>query len=151
MVRLSPSQFSLLCWYARRKQKGDHPLSCPKEGVPNMAYAQDYLKEVKTIRGKAGDIDRTEKALRKGMDQAFFEQKLSRLNASLLNALGPQANPYLVRGQGKRGKSYEIGLCKESIRFGEIPEPSKKSDFPERNEPEAGGLPKSRSITLYER
>ena len=151
-IRLPPSELAVLCWFARRKQRGEPPLFSPKKGIQKVNYAQDYLKELKTIRGILGDIDRTEQALKKGMDQGFFDQKLSRLNAALVEALGSQADPYLIRGLGKRGKSYEIRLRKETIRFGDLPEPSKKeAAYQEKMEPEARESRKNRSLNPPER
>lgn len=128
-VKLSPTEMAFLCWFARRKKNGAAPLSCPKDGFPNGDYARAFLLELKSILGVMGDTERTEKALKNGMDQDFFEQKRSRLNGKLLKALGAMADPYLIRGRGSRGKSYEIGLQGAGIRFGAVlPPHMKESD-----------------------
>lgn len=119
-IKLSPSELAFLSWFALRKKNGESSLSCPKDGLPREDYAKAFLKELKKVLGEMGDTDRTERALRKGMDQDFFEQKRSRLNGKLEKVLGSMASPYLVKGNGNRGKSYEIGVKGEYIFFGEL-------------------------------
>jgi len=119
-INLSPTEFAFFSWFARRKMNGEEPLSCPKDGLPNKVYAKDFLQELQKVLGVMGDSDRTERALRKGMDQNFFEQKRSRLNKKIEMVLGTLATPFLVRGKGARGKSYEVGLKRESISFGPL-------------------------------
>lgn len=119
-IKLSPSEFAFLSWFARRKKNGESSLPCPKDGLPREDYANAFLTELKFVLGEMGDMDRTERALRKGMDQDFFEQKRSRLNGKLEKLLGIMATPYFVKGKGSRGKSYEVGVRGECIFFGEI-------------------------------
>ena len=117
IVVLPPSELAFWSWFARRKKMGKGPISCPKDLVPNPEYAREFLAELQLIRGEMGSIDRTKKALKKGMDQDFFEQKRSRLNHKLLTLLHHHADPYLIRGRGTRGKKYELGLRGEFISF----------------------------------
>ena len=117
VVVLPPSELAFWSWFARRKKMGKGPISCPKDLVPNPEYAQEFFAELRLIRGEMGGIERTQKALKKGMDQDFFEQKRSRLNHKLMTILRHHADPYLIRGRGTRGKKYELGLRGEFISF----------------------------------
>ncbi len=117
IVSLPPSELAFLSWFARRKKMGQAPISCPKDLLPNPDYAREFLAELQLIRGELGGIERTQKALKKGMDQDFFEQKRSRLNHKLMTLLRHHADPYLIRGRGTRGKKYELGLRGEFISF----------------------------------
>ena len=121
VLMLPPTELAFLAWFARRKKTNKEPLSCPKELVPNMQYAREYLEELQRVRGKMGGLERTEKTLKKGMDQDFFEQKRSRLNHQIMKLLKHHAAPYLIKGSGKRWKKYELGIRPEGIVFAPSP------------------------------
>lgn len=120
MIRLPPAQLAFLSWFARRAVEGKPALNCPKEGVPEPDYAQAFLAEHQAIIGAMGDNDATRKRLAKGMDKEFFEQTNAKLKRELVRALGHQAHPYLIEGQGSPRRRYAVGLPPDAIRYDPI-------------------------------
>ena len=117
IVRLPPVQLAFLSWFARRALAGDSALNCPKDGVPETDYAKAFLSEHQSIIGAMGDNDATRKRLSEGMDKEFFEQTNAKLKALLVQALGHQAHPYLVEGQGSPRRRYALGLQATAICY----------------------------------
>jgi len=121
-VALSPADLALLAWHARRRMANESPLACPNDGVPEPAYATAFLAEYHCILGPLGDDERTNKALRHGMDKGYFLQRRARLNGHLETTLGPAAAPYLVAALGRRPDTrYGLTLEPAAIRFA-VPE-----------------------------
>ena len=121
VVRLPPAQLAFLSWFACRALAGDSALHCPKEGVPEPDYARAFLLEHQAIIGPMGENDATCMRLRNGMDKEFFEQTNAKLKAQLVRALGHQAHPYLVEGQGSPRRRYALGLQAAAIHYQPIP------------------------------
>ncbi len=127
-VRLPPAEYALYLWFAWRRMEGKPPLACPSDGVPEEDHARDFLVAYRALRGALADTERTEGALRGGMDKAYFLQRRSRLNRRLTQALGPAADPYLLQALGHRPDTrYGLILDPAAIRFetpGDTPIPT---------------------------
>ncbi|WP_020562244.1 CRISPR-associated ring nuclease Csm6 [Methylosarcina fibrata] len=117
-IKLSPADLAFYLWLLqRRTDSGDAP-QCPSDGAPEAVYGAEYLRHYRRINGKLGGADRTEAALRDGMTKAFFEQRKSRINKVLGQALQQAASAYLIQAIGKRPRTrYRIGLKKEQIQY----------------------------------
>lgn len=111
-VKIHPADLAFALWFARRARLGQPGLRRPADGVPEADYARDYLAEYDRLRGRNARIDQR---YRDGMTQGDFDERRSRLNKSLRQALGRAgAAPYLIEGDG-RPKRYKLGLPPDAI------------------------------------
>jgi len=60
----------------------------PYEVAPDRGYAETFLAVYQRVVGPMRDIDKTDEALRCGMEAGFFMEKVSRINRLLNDALG---------------------------------------------------------------
>lgn len=116
-VALPPAELAFLAWFARRSKQGLAALARPSDGVPEPAYAREYLTEYQRIVGTMGMHDRVRNRLAQGMSRADFDERKSRLKTLLQNALGAAAQPYLVQGTGRRPQRFCLPLPPEAIHF----------------------------------
>lgn len=108
--RLPPAEMAMLAVFVRRALAGELAVPAPHKDVADQEWAQRYLTELRIIVGLFGDIDATERALRDGMDGAYFSSRLSKLRRALKAELGVAARPYLIDdGMGKPHK-YRLAL-----------------------------------------
>jgi CRISPR-associated protein (TIGR02584 family) len=115
-INFPPAELAFYLWMARRAREGRPPLSCPPEGAPMGAYAEEFLREYHTVVGEMGDDDRVTQGLRAGMDKNYFERRKSRVNRVLREKLGMAAPTYQIRGFGSRPRTgYGLGLGKQQI------------------------------------
>ncbi|MEF8712430.1 MAG: CRISPR-associated ring nuclease Csm6 [Accumulibacter sp.] len=114
---LPPAELALLSVFARRALRGEAPLPAPAKESPDAEWKNRYLVELRSIAGPLGDLDGTERALRKGMDGAYFSAHLSKLRKILGRELGPAARPYLISDGGRRPRRYSLGLRPSAIRY----------------------------------
>ncbi len=115
-VDLPPAQLAFYALFARRAKAGQPPIQAPVKGVPDPQWAADYLREYRAIRsGALEDLERTEKALGKGMDGDYFSARKSALHRALKRALGIAAKPYLIDDGGCRPRAYALKLPPETI------------------------------------
>ena len=117
-VTLAPAQLAFYSLMARRRQKGLHAARFDTDGL-----AAQYLHEYRQIAGEmSGELERAETALAKGMTQDDFDQRKSRTNGALEQALGHQlAAAYLIQGDGARPRTrYGLRLDPEAIRYAPI-------------------------------
>ena len=120
-IALPPKQLALLGLFAERVLRGEGPLPAPAKEVPDRAWAKRFLEQYRAIRhGQLDDIERTEQALRKGMDGEYFSSTKSKLHRSLKAALGPAEQPYLIDDGGTRPRRYSLRLPREAVRFGKL-------------------------------
>jgi hypothetical protein len=70
--RLPPAALALLAVFARRAATNEAALAAPLKDVPDPAWAERYLHELRAIVGPLGDIGSAEHALRAGMDGSYF-------------------------------------------------------------------------------
>ena len=115
-VDLPPVELAFYSLMARRQCQGKGFVRRGAEGLD-----QAFLAEYRQIAGDhSGDLERIEEALKAGMDPDYFDQRKSRVNSLLEEALGRQlAAPYLIQSEGKRPKTrFGVGLAASAIRFG---------------------------------
>ncbi len=120
-VTLTPAVLAFYSLMARRRLQGLHAARSDTEGL-----AEQYLHEYGQIVGEmSGDLERAEKALAAGMTVDDFDQRKSRTNTALEQALGPQlAAPYLIQGDGARPRTrYGLRIDSGSIRYAPIDAP----------------------------
>lgn len=122
-VHLPPKELALYCLFADRLLKGEPPLPAPPKEAPDPQWGAYFLEYYRSIRhGELEDIDRTEMALRQGMDGDYFSAVKSRLHRRLREALGSAAGPYLIDDGGTRPRQYRLNLPPEAVRFGKLVE-----------------------------
>ena len=113
-IKLSPADFAFYQWLLNRQSKAQTAPTCPCNGSPDKAYAEQYLLHYRQLQ----DSDRTHQTLVDGMTKVFFEQRKSRINKQLKQALQHAAAPYLISPSGKRPQTrYRIGLEVEQIQI----------------------------------
>jgi len=117
-IPLPPAELAFYLWFAWRRTAGKPPLSCPSDGAPEEAYATEFLVAYNNLHDPLADTERTERALRDGMDKGYFLQRRSRLHRHLNRALGPLAEPYRIHALGRRPDTrYGLTLQPEAIGF----------------------------------
>lgn len=115
--RLPPAALALLAVFARRAATNEAALAAPLKDVPDPAWAERYLHELRAIVGPLGDIGSAERALRAGMDGSYFSFQLSKLRSAIRRALGPAARPYLIDDGGRKPHRYRLALAPEAVRL----------------------------------
>ena len=114
-VPLPPAVLAFYALMACRRIKGMHAARWDTDGLD-----EQYLSEYRRIAGEmSGELERLEEALTEGMSQEYFEQRKSRTNTALEDALGPQlAAPYLIHAEGGRPRTrYGLRIPADAIRF----------------------------------
>jgi CRISPR-associated protein (TIGR02584 family) len=118
-IKLPPADLAFYSWLARRCLGGKDPIHCPKDGVLEPEFAQEFLSEYRAILGPMGDDDRTSKCLAQGMDKMFFLERKYNVNDRLKAVLGPHADIYLICKYGRKPRTrYRMGVAVGVIRFG---------------------------------
>ncbi|WP_342674028.1 CRISPR-associated ring nuclease Csm6 [Candidatus Accumulibacter aalborgensis] len=125
---LPPAELALLSVFARRALRGEAPLPAPAKEFPDADWKRRYLVELRWIAGPLGDLDETERALRKGMDGGYFSAHLSKLQKILRRQLGPAAEPYLISDGGTRPRRYSLGLRPVAVSYDPLPGPQPIGD-----------------------
>ncbi len=133
-IALPPAQLALLSLFARRAQAGEGPLSAPNKHVPDKNWSEWFKTEYKRIRGnEMDDRDRTEEALKQGMDGNYFSSHLSKLRKRLERELGTvAARRYCIDGGGKRPPRFQLRLPPESIEYCSLTSDGKPATAPGR-------------------
>lgn len=117
-LTLPPAALAFYATLARRRSQERHGARWDTEDIH-----QDYLKEYRSIVGDfSGELERAEAALASGMTPEYFDQRKSRTNSALSDALGDQlAAPYLIRPEGARPRTrFGLGIAPDAIRFDTI-------------------------------
>jgi CRISPR-associated protein (TIGR02584 family) len=115
LVAMPPADLAFYAVMARRRRGGLQAARWDTEGLETQ-----YLDEYRRIAGElSGELERAESALADGMYEGYFDQRKSRTNARLREALGPQlAAPYLIHGEGARPRTrYGLRIGPDCIRF----------------------------------
>ncbi|GAB4253952.1 MAG: hypothetical protein Kow0065_00510 [Methylomicrobium sp.] len=119
-IKLKPVELAFYLWLLNRQAHRFPAVTCPCDGAPDSTYTFEYLKSYRHIVGELGLSDRTLKTLEAGMSKSFFEQRKSRINAKLKEALGVYSEPYLISAVGKRPRTgYWIHLEVGQISYRE--------------------------------
>jgi len=114
---LPPAELALLSVFARRALAQEPSLPAPNKDSPDLDWAQRYLAELRRIAGSMGDLDMTERALRKGMDGGYFSAHLSKLRKIVKRELGPAADPYLISDGETRPRRYRLNLPPAALHY----------------------------------
>lgn len=91
----------------------------PKGGETVPEYALEFLAHYRAVVGQMGDTDKTEKTLLKGMDEDFFQEKVSRINSLLKSELGERLGKrFAIVNRGRRGHTdYGLELSADQIQI----------------------------------
>lgn len=120
IVNLPNVLLAFYTWVLVRTVLEERPLPKPPKGGEGVAeYANEFLEHYRAVVGGMGDIDKTENALRKGMDEGFFSEKFSRINTLLTEELGKRlAERYGIAKRGRRGNTdYGLELSADQIQI----------------------------------
>ena len=118
VIPLPPVSLALLSVLARRAAAGLGPVAAPSKGAPDSEWARRFLEEYRRVKsGELDDIERTEKALKHGMEGDYFSSQLSKLRRQLKKHLGPAALHKLIDDGGKRPYRYRLALPAELIVY----------------------------------
>ncbi len=121
LIELPPAQLALLSLFAQRLIQGDEALAAPGKYAPDKVWSERFLAQYRVIRGNAlDDIERTEQALRDGMDGEYFSSTKSKLHRILKNRLGAVARLYYIDDGGTRPRRYSLKLPRDAVRFGRL-------------------------------
>lgn len=117
VMTLDTANFAFYLWFARRAQAG----------LPGLHWSNadqnEFLRVYQPLVGEHSiEYERAEEALRQGMTQEYFEQRLSKLNTRLKHTLGPgPAAPYCIVTDGvvpgTRYRRKQLKLTPAQIRF----------------------------------
>ncbi len=119
-IRLPESLLSFYLWVITRSVLDENLLAKPDKGNGgNSEYAAEFLCHYQALADPMRDIDKTEAALRHGMDEAFFQEKVSRINTVLKKELGERlAKSFCITNRGRRGHSdYGLELSADQIQI----------------------------------
>ncbi len=117
-VALPPSLMAFYAWFARRAVDDNPGIHWSQ---PNAAT--EYLAEYSRMVGEfSGDYDQACASLKNGMDDQFYDPKISKINKQIESALGKEpAKPYLLSNigivPGARYRLKGLGLKKRQARF----------------------------------
>ncbi len=122
-ISMKPQLVAWLAWWAwlRLQGRGNGPGFAGWRGID--AETKVFLALYRTVVGAhAADYEITAALLAGGMEKEFFQQKNSKLERVLRDALGPAAAPYLLAQQGKRPHTRRgLTLPAEAIRIAGLP------------------------------
>jgi CRISPR-associated protein (TIGR02584 family) len=122
-VAMSAAPISLLAMFARRLLRGQGPLVPPQSFVADEDLGQAFMEEYVVCKGAMGSADRSARALKSGMDGAYFSTQKTRLTNELIEKLGYSASHYLIveesAGLGNVS-SLQLALPAQSVSFGSL-------------------------------
>lgn len=112
-VPLKPAVFAWLAWWTQRALAGA-PMKSWRE-----ADAGEFLAIYERVVGRdSAALEKAQKRLAHGMEEDFFQQNNSKLEAAIKSALGPAAAPYLLAREGEKPHTRRgLALPKEAIRI----------------------------------
>ena len=119
-IRLPDILLAFYFWVITRSILDERPMPKPDKGNEgNPEYAAEFLRHYQALADPMRDTDKTEAALRHGMDEAFFQEKVSRINTMLKKELGERlAKSFCIINRGRRGHSdYGLELSADQIRI----------------------------------
>lgn len=118
-VRLPDILFAFYLWVLNHSLLAETPLPKPGKGVGDPGYAAGFLGYYRSLVGDMRDLDKTERALKRGMDEGFFLEKVSLIKGRLKKELGERlAQSIHIANRGGRGRSdYGIDLDATQIHI----------------------------------
>ncbi len=104
-VTLQPSLFAFYVWVVTRSVMQQKALPKPEPDKPNRyEYAAEFQSVYEDLVGEWRDTEKTDLAMRDGMKQAFFNEKITRINKVLDNELGERlAQGFRIQNRGRYG------------------------------------------------
>jgi len=119
-IPAKPADMVFYYWILQKQFTHRQQIYCPSEGAPDKDYAKSYLHYYCQLLGEMGNTERTQKTLKDGMSKSFFEQRKSRINRQIKDALGLHSESYLIVPKGKRPNThYIIQLEQDQIHYQE--------------------------------
>lgn len=117
-ISMPDNVMAFYVWLLRQTLDGER-LARPVDYEPVPEYASRYLAEYEQLVDDRRSIEGTKGALTKGMDQAFFAEKITRINKLLNQQLGKRlARSYAIKNYGSRGSSvYATPLTPEQVEI----------------------------------
>jgi CRISPR-associated protein (TIGR02584 family) len=113
-LRLPPVLLATLLLFAERAIARAPALTWRTEAEAK-ALAGSLLAAIERIVPQR-DLSAMRKALTYGIERAYLAEKVSRLNRAFREALGPAAEPFLIRSEGRRPRiGYRLPLPPEAI------------------------------------
>lgn len=121
-IELPPRELALYAVFANNLLNREPPLPAPPKDAPDQDWAERFLTCYRAIRsGQADDTDRTEEALKKGMDGDYFSNAKSKLHRYLRKALGgAAAEAYYIDSGRVRPGQYRLKLMPEAVQFASL-------------------------------
>ncbi len=116
-LRMAPADFAFGLWLARRRKAGG------RHGGAlawREAAAREFLNVYMALpMVSPGQVARVRRSLREGVNKEWFEQRISRFNKLVKDALGSAAGPYLIKPTGGRPNTrYGFALPASAIKVG---------------------------------
>ncbi len=96
-IPLPPSEFAIAAVLAWRTQNGKPATESPPKDAKDPQWSADFLRDLRAATGEWNVPTNLEGALVTGVDGNWFSQHRSRMQARIRKALGPAAEPYLLR------------------------------------------------------
>lgn len=119
-VKLPPLNLAFYWWLVLRLVEGRPPVAKRDLLEPNVALASEFMQVFERLVGEMGkDIECTRDALRRGMDDAWFLEKVSLIKKRLHEQLGKTLGErYQVHNLGPHGQAqYALTLPVEHIEI----------------------------------
>jgi CRISPR-associated protein (TIGR02584 family) len=117
-VRMPPADLAFYGWLARRALEGREPVRRPgKKDVPDDRYTEEFLAEYRRMSGDPEVRERTLRAMSRGMETTWFDDRLNSVHRRIREALNYAAAPYLIADSGRRPKHYRLALRPQQIHF----------------------------------
>ena len=107
-VRLPTADFVFLLWLVERRT-AKQVIQCPAFGAPDMQYGEEFILAADNLGLPL--TPRTRRALRNGMEESFFRERLSRLRLALRQAFGRRIESQLFSRSS--GRPTQFGLAVE--------------------------------------
>lgn len=119
VLPLSDADMAMLLWFARRVEAGSEPFRPPVEDELDKDAAEDFLhcfEEIQEMHG--GNDSRPLTSLQRGMDEAWFNNRVKRLKQALSVGLGSAlAEQVRVKMVSKRPARYRLDVSPERVKI----------------------------------
>jgi len=100
-IPMPPVILAFYVWMLQRRQQQRPPLHWTDQEDPSLAG--QFLQVYRDLFGTGGSFPVVAKALQRGMEKSWFEERKSQVNKTLKQTLGPgSATPYLLHAHGQR-------------------------------------------------
>lgn len=118
-VDMAPADLAFYSLMARRRKGGMHPARRDDRDLAGPLLAE-YGRIVPEM---SGTMERIEDTLAEGMTAKYFDERKSKTNRALTDALGAAlARVYLIHPDGRRAGRFTLRIEPDAIRYGRPPE-----------------------------